>query len=149
MLFSVADEYVGSWLSDLMSWLVLSSLFAGLLAFQNSAARYFFSMGRAGVLPAQLDHVNKPGAPLLGSIATSVITFVVIVLFVITDKDPVLNLFYWFSGLAVVAIVLVEFLVCIAVIAFFRRQPRRAWARGRPSSRRSWRPSVCSSASTS
>ena len=34
-----------------MSWLVLSSLFAGLLAFQNSAARYFFAMGRAGVLP--------------------------------------------------------------------------------------------------
>ena len=29
----------------LMSWLVLSSLFAGLLAFQNSAARYFFAHG--------------------------------------------------------------------------------------------------------
>ena len=51
VLFAVAEEYVGGWLADLMGWLVLSSLFAGLLAFQNSAARYFFSMGRAGALP--------------------------------------------------------------------------------------------------
>jgi len=123
VIYSVAREYVGGWLANLMSWLVLSSLFAGMLAFQNSAARYFFSMGRAGVLPRVLDRVNKAGAPLLGSIVTSTITGVVIVLFAITKKDPVLNMFFWFSGLAVVAIVLVEFLVCFAVMAYFRRHP--------------------------
>lgn len=123
VIFSVAADYVGSWLAEVMRWLVLSSLFAGMLAFQNSAARYFFSMGRAGVLPSRLDHVNKAGAPLLGSIVTSAITGLVILLFVVTDKDPVLNLFFWFSGLAVVAIVLVEVLVCFAVVAFFRRHP--------------------------
>jgi amino acid transporter len=37
VLFGVAEEFVGSWLATVMSWLVLSSLFAGLLAFQNSA----------------------------------------------------------------------------------------------------------------
>ena len=63
VLFSVADTYVGSWMSNLMSWLVISSLFAGLLAFQNSAARYFYAMGRAGVLPRSLDRVNDRGAP--------------------------------------------------------------------------------------
>ena len=126
VIFSIAREYVGGWLASLMSWLVLTSLFAGLLAFQNSAARYFFSMGRAGVLPRALDRVNKAGAPLTGSIVTSVITGIVIVLFAVTGKDPVLNLFFWFSGLAVVAIVLVEFLVCMAVVAFFRRHPGEA-----------------------
>jgi amino acid transporter len=131
VIFSVAREYVGGWLADLMSWLVLSSLFAGMLAFQNSAARYFYSMGRAGVLPRRLDQVNKAGAPLVGSIVTSVITGVVIVLFAVTGKDPVLNLFFWFSGLAVVAIVLVEVLVCLAVVAFFRRHPEEVstWQR--------------------
>lgn len=129
VLFSVADQYVGSWLADLMSWLVLSSLFAGLLAFQNSAARYFFSMGRAGVLPATLGRVNRRGAPVLGSLTVSAITFAVIVLFAATDKDPVLNLFNWFSGLAVLAILLVEVLVSIAVIAYFRREPtgQKTW----------------------
>ena len=123
VIFSVAREYVGGWLANAMSWLVLSSLFAGLLAFQNSAARYFFSMGRAGVLPRMLDRVNKAGAPLAGSIATSVLAGAVIVVFAVTGRDPVLNMFFWFSALAVVAIVLVEFLVCIAIVAFFRRHP--------------------------
>lgn len=129
VLFSVADEYVGHWLSQLMSWLVLSSLFAGLLAFQNSAARYFFSMGRAGVLPRVLDRVNRRGAPALGAAATSLVTLVVILFFAVTGKDPILTLFYWFSGLAVLAIVVVEVLVSLAVIVYFRRstEDRRPW----------------------
>ena len=52
---------------------------------------------------------------------TSVVSFIVIVIFVAKGWDPVLNLFYWFSGLAVIAIALVEILVSIAVIAFFSR----------------------------
>lgn len=129
VLFSVADQYVGGWLATVMSWLVLTSLFAGLLAFQNSAARYFFSMGRAGVLPRALDRVNGRGAPVAGAVMTSAITLVVIVVFVVTDKDPILNLFYWFSALAVLAIVLVEILVSAAVIVYFRRtgEDRRPW----------------------
>jgi amino acid transporter len=121
VLFSVANQYVGDWLGTLMSWLVLSSLFAGLLAFQNSASRYFFAMGRGGVLPKQLDRVNKAGAPIVASLLTGAISLVVIVFFAVRGLDPVLNLFYWFSGLAVVAIVLVEALVSLAVIAYFRR----------------------------
>ena len=124
VIFSVATEYVGvlaGGRDELAGARAACS--PGMLAFQNSAARYFFSMGRAGVLPSRLDHVNKAGAPLLGSIVTSVITGLVIVLFAVTDKDPVLNLFFWFSGLAVVAIVLVEVLVCFAVVAFFQRHP--------------------------
>ncbi len=122
VLFAVADEYVGGWLATTMSWLVLSSLFAGLLAFQNSAARYFFSLGRAGVLPRALDHVNRRGAPVVGALVTSTISGAVIAWFAITDKDPIANMFFWFSAIAVLAIVLVEILVCFAVIVHFRRQ---------------------------
>ena len=129
VVFTLADDYVGNWLGDVMSWLVISSLFAGLLAFQNSASRYFFAMGRGGVLPRMLDRTNKLGAPFVASIVTSVISAAVIIFFAVTDKDPVLNLFFWFSGLAVVAIVLVEALVCLAIIAFFRRDhgDKRVW----------------------
>lgn len=121
LLWAVTDQYVGSWLTEIMKVLVLTSLFAGLLAFQNSAGRYFFSMGRAGVLPKALDRVNKYRAPSAGSIATTVITGIVIVWFAIQGLDPFANLFSWFSALAVVAIVLVEILVCLAIIAYFRK----------------------------
>jgi amino acid transporter len=120
VLFSLASQYVGPWMATVMSILVLSSLFAGLLAFQNAASRYLFAMGRGGVLPQRLNTVNRRGAPGAASVLTSIITGVVIVIFAVFQLDPVLNLFNWFSGLAVVAIVLIEMLVCIAVIAYFR-----------------------------
>ena len=121
IITSVAETYVGGWMRELMTWLVVSSLFAGLLAFQNSASRYFYAMGRSGVLPASLERVNRRGAPWIATLTTSVITFAVIVLFAVTGRDPILNLFYWFSGMAVIAIVFVEILVSISVIAFFSR----------------------------
>jgi amino acid transporter len=120
VLFSLASQYVGPWMATVMSILVLSSLFAGLLAFQNAASRYLFAMGRGGVLPASLGTVNRRGAPSNASMVTSVISGLVIVVFAIFQLDPILNLFYWFSGLAVIAIVLIEILVCVAVIAYFR-----------------------------
>jgi amino acid transporter len=103
-----------------MSWLIISSLFAGLLAFQNCTARYLFAMGRAGVLPSQLATVNRRSAPAVATVTTSVLTLIVIALFAGFDLDPVLNLFYWLAGTAVIAIVLVEILVSIAVVRFFR-----------------------------
>ncbi len=123
VLFHVARTYVGGWLATTMSWLVISSLFAGLLAFQNSASRYLFALGRAGALPSTLAAVNGRKAPAVASGVTSLVTGAVIVVFALAHLDPVLNLFYWGAGLAVIAIVVVEILVCAAVVVFFRREP--------------------------
>ncbi|HEX6020035.1 MAG TPA: APC family permease [Burkholderiaceae bacterium] len=123
VLFSVARQYVGGWMAAAMGVLVLSSLFAGLLAFQNSASRYLFALGRARALPAALGRVNRLGAPGNAAFATSAITGLVIAIFVVAGLDPVLNMFFWFSGLAVVSIVLIEILVCVAVVVFFNGNP--------------------------
>lgn len=123
VLFGLAATYVGDWLATTMKVLVLSSLFAGLLAFQNSAARYLFALGRGGTLPRSLGRVNERGAPAHGSMAVSALTLTVITLFALAGLDPVLNMFFWFSGLAVISILLIEVLVCVAVIAHFRREP--------------------------
>ncbi|MSW97139.1 MAG: amino acid permease, partial [Actinobacteria bacterium] len=119
VIFSLAGEYVGPWLPQVMSWLVITSLFAGLLAFQNAAGRYFFAMGRGGVLPAAFARTNKAGAPTAGVILTSILAGIVIIIFAIANLDPILNLFYWMSGITVIAIVLVEVLVSLAVIVYF------------------------------
>lgn len=119
VLFGLASQYVGPWMATVMSILVLSSLFAGLLAFQNAAARYLFAMGRGGVLPGRLSGVNGRGAPGAASIAAAALAGIVIVLFAIFGLDPINNMFFWFSGIAVVAIVLIEILVSIAIIRYF------------------------------
>ena len=119
VLFHLATQYVGGWLAQTMGVLVLSSLFAGLLAFQNSTSRYLFALSRGGALPAPLSRVNSLGAPANAAALTSVLAGAVIAYFAIAGLDPVLNMFFWFSGLAVVAIVVIEILVCAAVVRYF------------------------------
>jgi amino acid transporter len=119
VLFGLTEQYVGSWLTVAMGILVLTSLFAGLLAFQNAASRYFFALGRGGVLPAGVAKVNKAGAPQTGVIITSTLAAVVMIIFAIAGLDPFANLFSWMSAVTVIAIVLVEILVSIAVIRYF------------------------------
>lgn len=121
MLFSVARTFVGDWLATLMSWLLLSSLFAAILAFHNAAARYFYAMGRVGLLPSALGRTSRQfRTPVNASTTQSVLAVVIIIFFAAFKLDPVLNLFYWGSGLAVIAINLVQALVCLAIIKFFR-----------------------------
>jgi len=121
VLFSLADTYVGTWMSQVMSWLVISSLFAGLLAFQNATSRYFFALGRGGVLPKSFGKVNAKGAPQTGVILTSALALVVIVYFAAMQLDPIIHLFFWMSAVTAIAIILVEVLVSVAVIAFFMK----------------------------
>jgi amino acid transporter len=121
VLFSLAGEYVGPWMAVLMSVLIITSLFAGLLAFQNAGSRYFFAMSRGGVLPAALSKTNGRGAPSGGVWTMSIVGFIVVGLFAVFQLDPILNLFYWLSAVAVLAITVVEILVSIAVIVYFAK----------------------------
>lgn len=123
VLFFLVNENVGPWLVTVMEWLVVSSLFAGLLAFQNANSRYVFALGRAGVLPSSLGKTNASGAPVGGVIVTSALAAVVILLFVIQGLDPILNLFFWMSAITAIAIMVVEILVSIAVIRYFMQNP--------------------------
>jgi amino acid transporter len=121
VLFSLASTYVGPWMADLMGWLVISSLFAGLLAFQNATSRYFFAMGRGGVLPKAFGKVNGRGAPQAGVILTSALAAIVMIIFAAAKLDPIANLFFWMSAVTAIAIILVEIMVSIAVVAYFMK----------------------------
>jgi amino acid transporter len=127
VIFSLVETNVGHWLVVIMEWLVVSSLFAGLLAFQNANSRYVFALGRAGVLPKSLGRTNASGAPTGGVIVTSVLAGIVIVVFAVADLDPIMNLFFWMSAITAIAIMLVEMLVSAAVIRFFMKNPGTHW----------------------
>jgi amino acid transporter len=127
VLFFLVNENVGAWLVTVMEWLVVSSLFAGLLAFQNANARYVFALGRAGVLPSALGKTNASGAPVGGVIVTSVAAALVIILFVVQSLDPIINLFFWMSAVTAIAIMVVEILVSVAVIRYFMLNPGTHW----------------------
>ncbi|MFB7217312.1 APC family permease [Streptomyces sp. NPDC056227] len=117
----VADQF-GGWAYDVLPILLATSLFAGILAFHNSANRYLFSLSREGLLPRKLCALNQRRSPWAAGSMQTAIALVLVAPFALLGKDPVLTLFSWFSGVAVLGIMLLYFLTSVSVIVFFRRE---------------------------
>ncbi|MEV5753722.1 APC family permease [Actinoallomurus sp. NPDC052308] len=128
-VFNPVSQALGSWADHVLPILLATSLFAGILAFHNSANRYLFSLGRDGLLPRGLAAINKRHSPWVAGCVQTAIALVLVLPFAVFGKDPVLSLFSWFSGVAVLAMMLLYFLTSISVIVFFRRErlDRRLW----------------------
>ncbi|MFF3376600.1 APC family permease [Streptomyces sp. NPDC002680] len=122
LVFAVAGEYVGGAASDLMEILLLTSLFAALLAFHSAIARYLFSLGRQGSAPSALARSHaRHGSPHIGSLVQTASAAVVVAAFALAGADPVLQLFTWMSGLATLGVLVLMILVSVAVLVFFAR----------------------------
>ena len=123
-VFILSDQYVGGWLTTIMSVLLVTSVFAALLAFHNAAARYFYVLGREGLLPAKLGHTHGAHqSPHTGSVLQTVLGIVVLAIFAITAQDPIFALFTWLTNTATLSVITLMALVSFAVMAFFKKQP--------------------------
>nr|WP_223189464.1 APC family permease [Streptomyces sp. TRM68416] len=120
-VFAPIAGLFGGWVNDVLPILLATSLFAGLLAFHNSANRYLFSLGREGLLPHGLTAVNRRHSPWVAGAVQTAIAVLLVMPFAVLGKDPVLTLFSWFSGVAVLGIMLLYFLTSVSVVVFFRR----------------------------
>jgi amino acid transporter len=130
LVFAAAAQYVHPVVADVMVVLLLTSLFAALLAFHNAVSRYLFALGRERRAPAVLGRTHaRHGSPHIGSLTQTASAAVIVAVFVLAGSDPVLQLFTWMSGLATVSILVVMVLTSVAVLAFFARTrvDRRIW----------------------
>ncbi|GGX71521.1 APC family permease [Streptomyces anandii] len=121
-VFAPIAAQFGGWVNEVLPVLLATSLFAGILTFHNSANRYLFSLGRDGRLPKGLCRLNARRSPWVAGWVQTVIALALVVPFALAGKDPVLTLFSWFSGLAVLAMMLLYLLTSVSVIVFFRRE---------------------------
>lgn len=115
------NDVLGSWSGIVAEYLLVTSLFAGILAFHNMITRYFHAMAGKALFPPVLERTNRYQAPAVASAGQSLLAVVVIAPFVVLGLDPVGTLFSWFSGLAVATLIALYTLTSIAVIAYFRR----------------------------
>ncbi|WP_374378863.1 APC family permease [Dongia sp.] len=123
-IFVLSDQYVGGWMTTIISLLLISSVFAALLAFHNAAARYFYVLGREGLLPAHLGRTHdEHKSPHIGSVLQTVLGVIILAIFIVTAQDPVLGLFAWLTNLATLSVITLMAIVSFAVIAFFGRNP--------------------------
>jgi len=123
-IYGMSDHFVGPHLTQVIRILFMVSIYAGLLAFHNAAARYFYAIGRDGLLHRQLGTTHRVHqSPHMGSALQSLIAAVVVLIFAALDADPILQLFAWFSNLATLCVILLMALTSAAVVVYFRRHP--------------------------
>lgn len=122
-LFELADQYVGLWLSAIMSVLFVTSVFAGLLAFHNAAARYFYVLGRDGLLPSRLGRTHaRHSSPHVGSVVQTVIAAVVVAVYAALGANPLLTLFACVTNVGTLGVIALMALASVAVWVFFSRR---------------------------
>ncbi|MBK0422516.1 APC family permease [Leucobacter sp. CSA2] len=138
LMFVFMSSHAGVLLADIMTVLFLTSLFAALQSFHNSVARYFFSLGREGVLPGWFSRTSRAGAPWAGSVAQTVIAVIVVVGFILGGEVfggaaalgdtaflyPVLTMFTWLTNTGAMGLVLLMAVIAAAVIGFFAKNKR-------------------------
>ena len=85
------ELFVGTWAKELMAILILTSSLACGMAFHNTAARYMYSLGREGVIPAALGQTHPVyKSPHIASSVQSVLAAAWVILFAVFNgfSDP-------------------------------------------------------------
>ncbi|RGP37451.1 APC family permease [Pseudotabrizicola alkalilacus] len=122
LYFVAAEQALGGWSVTLMNILLLLSLFACVLSFHNTLNRYFFALGREGLLPHSLGRVHAThGSPARAGVAQSLTAAALLIAFTLGGADPYKVVFSWMSGLAVLGILAVQIMVSVAIILYFKR----------------------------
>src|ERR1700680_2991029 len=121
-----AQSYIGLGVDQALSILIIAGSFACGMAFHNTAARYFYSLGREGVLPSALGTTHpKYKSPHIASIVQTVIAALIVVAFgVFAGRDnptqqAYVDLYGLMAVMGVIVILAVQALVSIAILRYF------------------------------
>lgn len=119
--FNVAEAVLGHWATITMRGLLVVSLFASCLSLHSAVSRYLFALGREHVLPHALTALHpRHASPHVAGLVQAMIAGITILVFALPGYDPYTVVFGWTSALAVLGMLAVQFMVCLAIVNFFR-----------------------------
>jgi amino acid transporter len=129
LVFTLAQQYLGTAMTDIMMVLLLVSLFAAMLAFHNSATRYLYALGRAKVLPRVLAHTRAKGAPHVAGTTQAVFAAMIAGLFALAGLDPITSLVPSMLGFGTLCVIALQALAALSIVVHFRRErDPRLWS---------------------
>ncbi|WP_197922657.1 APC family permease [Thiosulfatihalobacter marinus] len=123
--FELADIYTFRGVRVIMDFLVITSFFACSFAFHNNATRYFYSLGRDGILPKALGRTHaEHKSPHIAAGVQALVAIFTVALFAFGGGDPLLHLGTWLPIFCTLAVIVVQLIVSLAVIGYFNRVGR-------------------------
>lgn len=129
LVIVVAGTNAGPLLVTVMQLFFCTSILACLVALHNAAVRYAQALGTQGTLPRTLGilHPRSQG-PAHASDALSVLTAVLVAVFVLLGLDPYLGVYATLGGVFTVGIVGMQAVVAAVAVRYFRsRRDPRTW----------------------
>jgi amino acid transporter len=121
--YPLTDRYAGSGLTTIFEVLIITGSFACQMAFYNTASRYFYAMGREGLVPSALGRTHPTHrSPYIASMLVTGLLCIYVLSFVIFDPSTLaalLKLGTWSPLLGVLGILGIQALVSFAVIKYF------------------------------
>ncbi len=127
LFISPISTLVGSWAGTAMSILILTSSFACGMAFHNTASRYFYSLGRDGVLPAALGKTHDTyKSPYVASIVQSILAAVWLIAFGMAfgfgdpNAQAYLGIYTMYAILGTMLVLILQAVVSLAIIVYFQ-----------------------------
>ena len=118
---SVAVEYCGGVIGHIFYWLLVISNFASWMAAHNMASRYLYAFSRAKLLPEPLSRTNAHKSPFIASCTNMVIGLGLAFLLSLFNLDPYSQIGAICSAIAIVGIMALELIVCVAVVMYMRK----------------------------
>jgi amino acid transporter len=124
-----AQQFGNEFLRSAMSYLIITGAFACGMAFHNTTARYFYSLGREKVLPTALGRTHvRYRSPHIASTTQSVICALIVIAFALfadgagddTTTIAYVQLYGLMAFMGVVMILFIQALVSVAIWNYFR-----------------------------
>ena len=116
------------WLATIMQVLILTGAFACAMAFHNVAMRYFYAMGREGILPRSLGKTHATHrSPYVASFFQTALSVLVILAWGVTSgfdkpfENAYVRIYTMMAVQGVVWILAIQALCALAIIAYHRQ----------------------------
>lgn len=119
--FAVAPNFVPAGVAAAMAGLLLTSLFAAIVALQNVVSRYLYALGRDGAIwptLAQMHPVQE--TPYIANLVQAMVSILMLSALGLVEQDPLRIALGSVSALAAASLLCAQILTSLAVIGYFR-----------------------------
>ncbi len=121
--YIMAGNFVGPWCVNVMSVLIVTSIFAAQLAFHNTINRYTLSLSRESIFPKWSGRISpRYFTPSRAGVLQTVLAFAFVVVFAALQLDPFTQFLIWTNTPGVIGILFLQALTSIGVVVFFVRR---------------------------